>query len=281
MKFTTRKSSGFTLIEVTITVLLSLLLTFGIFKLLITSNQSASSSDGLSQAQETGRFVMSFLASHIRRAGLDYVDNKGSDKVETLPFINCKTASLTNNKACSSQTSEGYSGSGTFNGGDRLAIAIVPSNPSTYRDCTGVGGYAEKDIVLNVFWVVPPTPTDPNSIGSLWCQGHTFNGTDITASNKAQSIANGIDAMHVLYGEAESTLGDNSLKNVTSYVNASNVSNWDRVYAVRLALLSRAITGSGNTRAMEYQLLDSAKYAINDNVTRQVFSSTYVIRNYN
>ena len=61
-----KKQQGFTLIELMITLVLSLLITYGIAQVLISSNQSSSSSDGVSQAQETARFVMSFLGKQIR-----------------------------------------------------------------------------------------------------------------------------------------------------------------------------------------------------------------------
>lgn len=297
MKYSMKKTAGFTLIEVMITVLLSLVMTFAISKVLITSNQSASASDGLSQAQETGRFVMSYLASQIREAGLGNLDIKDPFP-QTVPFIDCKTytglkdSKQGNNISCSNQTTAGYAPGGSFNGGDNIAVAWVPDivPASDIRDCTGAGGYTANDIVLNVFWVQPPTlsslatattPAVAGAPGSLWCQGHAFSGSAITRSNQAQSIANGVDAMHVLYGEASDALPALSgNRNITKYVSASNVLNWNRVYAIRVAVLSSAITGSGNADSSVYQLLDSATYTINDNISRQVFSTTFAIRNY-
>jgi type IV pilus assembly protein PilW len=301
MKYSVKKTAGFTLVEVMITVLLSLVMTFAISKVLITSNQSASTSDGLSQAQETGRFVMSYLASQVREAGLDNIDLI-DPLPETVPFIDCNSYSALNNNSitgsngisCSNQTTAGFTGSvgATFNGGDNLAVAWVPDiePASDIRDCSGAGGYSEDDIVLNVFWVQPPTLSSPATAttsavvgtpGSLWCQGHAFDGSSITRSNGAASIANGIDAMHVLYGEASAALpASSSNRNITKYVNASNVLNWSRVYAVRIAILSSAITGSGDADSSVYQLLDSDTYTINDNISRQVFSTTFVIENY-
>jgi type IV pilus assembly protein PilW len=290
MKYSIKKMSGFTLVELMITVLLSLMITFGISKILITSNQSASASDGLSQAQETGRFVMSFLASHIREAGLD--QTTGIDPITTVPFIDCDTYPALENygggsgdDACSNHTTGGATAA-VFNGGDHLAVAAV-ADQNTILDCTGVGGYAEGDVILNVFWVQPPTlvdPANPLSVGtpgSLWCQGFTFNNSTINALNAAQSIANGIDAMHILYGEALTNLsGDDELRNVTQYVTADDVTRWDRVYSVRIAILSSAVAGSGDNDISQYQLLDSDLYTINDNITRQIFSTTFVIKNY-
>lgn len=308
MKYSIKKTAGFTLIEVMITVLLSLMLTFATSQVLITSNKSASSTDGLSQAQETGRFVMSFLASHIREAGSDeIVDLKdgevAGDPVTTIPFIDCYTHTDLKNVdkvgiACSTDTNNGYAAGGAFNAGDHLAVAWVPpvpldnsvppkEDPSLIRDCTGVGGYAKNDIILNVFWVQPPTlkdPADSNSTGtpgSLWCQGLTLKESKITRFNAPQSIATGIDAMHVLYGEAFDDLsGVDQLRNTTKYVSAKNVQKWDHVYAVRVAILSSASTGSGNAEDTVYQLLDSDTYTINDNITRQIFSTTYALKNY-
>ena len=79
-------SKGFTLVELMITLVLSLMITYAIAQVLISSNRSSVTSDGMSQSQETGRFVMSYLAGHIRESGLDSLINDGNS---TGAFISC------------------------------------------------------------------------------------------------------------------------------------------------------------------------------------------------
>ena len=67
---------GFTLVELMITLVLSLLITYGIAQVLISSNQNSTSSDGVSQAQEPARFVMSFVGRQIRATGINSMSDR-------------------------------------------------------------------------------------------------------------------------------------------------------------------------------------------------------------
>ncbi len=284
-------SRGFTLVELMITLVLSLMITYAIAQVLISSNRSSVTSDGMSQSQETGRFVMSFLANNIRLAGLDSIDN---DNSTTAAIIGCADPAMValrdfgapGNHQCSFESNLG--GDPAVNFGDRLAIAWIPPVPAggaaLIQDCTGSVGYAADQIILNVFWVA----LDPVSgMNSLFCQGHTFDGTNIIGSNNASAIANGVDSLHILYGEATQPLPDSNNRNVSRYVHAGlaadgGVNDWERVYAVKVSILTRSLTAVTNSIDLRrYVMLDAQPYEISDAVNRQVFNTTFVINNYN
>lgn len=290
------KNQGFTLIELMITLVLSLMITYAIAQVLISSNRTSVTSDGMSQSQETGRFVMSYLANNIRQAGQNSTLLGGS---ETDAFVSCTDFpglmdfNTPGNHQCTFETAIGGTDLNIINlanTGDRLAIThipVVPLNaavppvrdPNLIRDCTGAGGYDTDEIILNVFWVAP----DGNGMNSLFCRGHTFNGTTITRSNPAQAIANGVEAIHFLYGFADNALDDDGNRNVTRYINAATVpaNNWDQVYSVKASILTRSITAVTNQTALRsYVLLDAAPYLMTDAASRQVFNSSFVINNY-
>lgn len=279
---------GFTLIELMITVLLSLMISYGVSQVLISSNKSALTADGMSQSQETGRFVMSYLEKHILKAGQPFISTTDNSKITTPAFIAC---TLDNPNDC---LFEGIGGKTQANittitnppHGDRLAIAFV-TRADDLQDCTGsstymlngvVTAYEEKQTILNTFWVEFDATSNMNS---LHCQGHLFDGKKIVGSSNKQAIANGVEAMHLLYGEASDSLGNLSHRNVTKYVAADDVTNWDRVYAVKVSIMTRSITDSTNNNALRnYVLLDAAPYAMTDAVNRQILTSTYAIQNY-
>jgi type IV pilus assembly protein PilW len=290
-----QKNKGFTLVELMITLVLSLMITYAIAQVLISSNRTSVTSDGMSQSQETGRFVMSFLASHIRQAGLDSITN---DSRVTDPIISCSDfpnlAGIGGNPACTLESNSGGDETNIYTSvinGDRLAIAWIPPvpldaannpDPDLITDCTGEGGYSEDDIILNVFWVAP----DANGMSSLFCQGHTFDGANITDSNDAQAIANGVDSMHVLFGEAIDPLPADKDRNVGRYSSAASaaaggVTNWNQVYSIKISILTRSITDVTNEVALRrYVLLDAQPYLMEDAINRQVFNSTFVISNH-
>jgi type IV pilus assembly protein PilW len=272
---------GFSLIELMITLALSLLLTLGIAQVLISSNQSSSGSDGVSQAQETARFVMSYLGNQIRQSGLDSLLD---DSISAQAVIGCDIPALNAVNACSFENNAGATeanitvAAGALSG-DRVAIAWVPPAGVT-TDCTGadIAGFVADMIIVNVFWVSFDAAANSNS---LFCQGHLFDGTNVVGlPGTAQAIANGVEALQVLYGEATSPLV-NTERNVSHYINANQVVDWERVYAVKIAVMTRSISDvTDNISRKQYVMLDAGLYDFNDAANRQVFVSTFAISNF-
>jgi type IV pilus assembly protein PilW len=287
---------GFTLVELMITLVLSLLVTYGMAQVLISSNQNSSSSDGISQAQETARFTMMFLGRRIRNTGI----NSSTDStITSQSAMGCDVVNLNANNACSFNTDAGATEANIIVApgvlsGDRLALSWIPPSedvtypeyapgdptptfPSITTDCTGAGflGFAPDTMIINTFWV----SFDPDSgTNSLFCQGRLFDiaTQTVTETGAAQAIANGVEAIQFLYGEATNVASDD----VTGYVNANEVNDWNRVFAIRVTVMTRSlgdITNSVSTK--QYVMLDSDIYTFTDAINRQVFSSTFFIRN--
>lgn len=275
------KQQGFSLIELMITLVLSLMVTYGIAQVLISSNQSSSSSDGVSQAQETARFVMSYLGNHIRESGLDSTTEDG---INTQAVIGCDIAALQAIGACPVESNAGATeatitvAAGALSG-DRFAVAWIPP-PGVTTDCTGtnIAGFVEDTTIVNVFWVSFDPAANSNS---LFCQGHLFDGNNVIATGVAQAIANGVDALHVLYGEATAALPTDSERNVSHYVNADQVIDWERVFAIKIAIMTRSIGDITNeVSRKQYAMLDAGLYNLNNAVNYQIFTSTFAISNF-
>jgi type IV pilus assembly protein PilW len=285
------KQKGFTIIELMITLVLSLLITYSIAQVLISSNRTSVTSDGMSQSQETGRFVMSYLAKYIRQAGLDSIDS--NDTVDA--FIDSSQSGVTSDQSISDGSIAAQSITELtvheqgINHSDRLAIAWIPPSADQLSDCTGrTDVYDLGDVILNVFWIEPdpnnPDPIDPDltSMNNLVCQAFKYNDGVVSDASAEEAIAYGVEAMHLLYGEANDSLPSDNDRNVSRYVNADDVDDWDRVYAVRVSILTRSIVDVTNSVATRtYVLLDSIPYIMDDAVSRQVFTTTFVINNYN
>lgn len=299
---THNKQKGFTLVEIMISLVLSLLVTYGIAQVLITSNQSSSSSDGVSQAQETARFVMSFFARQVRIAGTNSIND---NEITTVAVVDCSGGNLLARQACSMESNAGateanITAAAGVTSGDRFAIVSIPpaidfqypTQPGSAAlppfnrnnvDCTGATptGFTNNSRILNVFWVEVDPATNTNS---LFCQGYLFNGTNVDPTPTSgtagrQVIANGVEAMHVLYGEADTPSTDGT-RNVSRYVTANQVADWDNVYAIKIAVMTRSISDITNiVTTKQYVMLDSGLYSFNDAVNRQVFSSTFSINN--
>jgi len=276
MKMMMRTQKGLSLIELMIAMVLSLIVVYFVMQILIGSNQTASLADTLTQSQETGRFSISYLNRSALRAGYD---PEGTD---LQPFANLCSADnpTAGNGMCTQDTDNTEDGVTT---GDRLAI-VRTAEAGNAQSCWGSAMVLAVDTaVADVFWV----EVDDNGLSSLICRTYNF-GTGV-AMVDGQPLAAGVIAMHVLYGQsaADSATGE---RNVTSYVPADDLANntgqdysrdWERVYAVRVALLTQAFDDtSGLTGERNYILFDAAPYQFDDRFARQVFTTTVARANF-
>lgn len=267
---------GMTLIEVMIAGSLGLVITYFIMQVMISSNKSAATSDGLAEAQETGRFVMSWLQTEVRRGGYTPVLDESSS---ILPFADLCTPGATEfppdaNADCTFETTSNTAG-------DRIAVRWLYNSDSTVtrdtQDCTGaaIAGVASETELVDVYWV----ETDMGAVGdnyddALRCVTYSQNTHQVIAP--AQTIASGVVGLHIIYGE----FTEDATGTVTSikYVNADKVTDWSMVKAARIAVLTRSFSDVAlDSAKRNYILLDSDPYKFNDQVSRYVQVSTVAL----
>jgi len=255
------RQSGLTLVELLISVSLGLIISLFITNIMISSARTATTSEGISQAQETGRLTMSWLDRYLSRAGYNsnYLSN---ESVTFSPLAEACTGASTppsNNAHCSFNTDSNTAG------GDRIAIrrkagGLTPADMDL-KTCTDENLPANitnnQEEVIDVFWVDDE---------QLRCVTYNQNGNKI---GNAQSIANGVESMHFLVG-----IGDND-GNVQRFVSLSNVSNWNDVVAIRVAILTKEF-GSNSLELDDrvYGLLDSTPITYKDTLSRYVQNGT-------
>jgi type IV pilus assembly protein PilW len=276
-----QRQQGLTLIELMISMTLSLIVMFAVGSILISSNQAASVSDTLADSQESGRFAVDYINRQLLKTGYDPED---TDLVafRDLCVDPADTVCIRDNN------------SGT---GDRIAIrrvAEVEKDPATgvispKANATTCYGSALLDAdgnnittnvtVTDVYWV----EVDDDGLSNLRCQSFDESGT-VRANpgdkfDDSQALAAGVLSMHVLYGQSISPPVDGTL-NVSAYYNASQVTDWTNVYAIRIGFLTQALS---NTEAQaweqEYIVMDSLTYEFNDQTARQVFTTTVTLLN--
>ena len=96
----------------------------------------------------------------------------------------------------------------------------------------------------------------------------------------SQALAAGVSAMHVLYGQSPSDPEDQVL-NVSRYLAAGEVTDWNNVYAMRIGFLTEAlIRTEAPATERQYAVLNSAIYDYTDQLSRQVFTTTVTLLNY-
>ncbi|GAA5317387.1 MAG: hypothetical protein AseanaTS_25920 [Candidatus Pelagadaptatus aseana] len=258
----TGQQSGFSLIELMIAMVLSLVILLGVMQVFLGSRQTYVLADDMSRIQENGRFSLEFLAQSIRMGG--YQGGK-ADFIRSFYRTTCEEfAPCTDN------------GAGTDS--DRLAVWLnPPPDDGTDTDCTGAG-VNNEDIIANVYYITNDAAT---GINSLTCRG--FNITNNAWNAAEQPLIDGIDNMQVLYGidNPDPASPDATDTGVNQYVNASQVADWGLVKAVRVALLvsSGAENGSGEEMTRNYVLLDAPQQAITDDHVRQIYTTTITLNN--
>lgn len=177
--------------------------------------------------------------------------------------------------------------------GDRIAIRRTATTEDNLS-CAGASlGVADGTEVTDVFWVA-----EDDDSSELRCR--TYTSSDGQALIDEQSLASGVQAIHALYGLSLCDPSVTSRRNVTAYLAADEIDTppaaftsatcadgssvmveWRRVYAVKVAVLTRAQSRtSGAAVSRGYTLLDAEPYSFNDQFTRQVFSSTVTRANF-
>lgn len=270
------QQKGLTLVELMIATALSLTVMIFVTNIMLTSSRTAAQSEGLAQAQENGRFILSWLQMNVRDAGMPYPTDVSKTRIQ--PFANaCAVPSLVpaNNADCS------VNDNGVT---DRLAVQRTFINDvdlktaNSDKDCSGasITGVADGEVITDIYWV---ELSNDEYGGTLKCA--TYNKNHQIIGN-TQEIANGIEGLQTLYGIAED-LDPRFLSTTNRYVSLDELGNpvdWSRVSAVRIAILTRAFTERATEKKKRsYILLDADPMTFDDGVTRHIQTTTIFLPN--
>jgi type IV pilus assembly protein PilW len=118
-----------------------------------------------------------------------------------------------------------------------------------------------------VYFIAPGADTD----GALW-----VSDLNATTGFNATELVPDIEAMQILYG-----LDTNKIQSVANYVTADQVTDFNSVVSVKVALLAASAPGSAHPPAVAntYNLLGTTVTAPIDTRSRQVFEETIAVRN--
>lgn len=251
---TSRNISGYSLIELMVSMTLGLLMLGVALQFLVSSSATQSASQASNRIQENARFALEILAENIRLAG--YADPAAGSQPGFIYTAACDTF-------------DPCTDNGLNDLPDRIGIWLnPPPDDGTETDCTGTVVPA-NDQIANVFYLETDGGTN---ISNLMCRGFNVDANAWVAT--AQPLVEGIDALQFLYG-----IGDGT--RVSRYLSADAVPDWTTVMSVRIAILASAGISDGESfpGARTYQLLDSPPLTFNDRQDRRVFSTTVVINN--
>lgn len=241
------RQHGFSMVEILVALLLSLILTTGIIQLFIGSKQTYRFHDALSRLQENGRFAIESMAADIRMAG--YI------APGPLPLG-------------SPSPPNPMEAVGTINNG--IEVRWFDPGPAP-NQCSPLP--PQNGICYRAYSIGPgtgPAPACPAAANSLRLNRGDGSG--------AQELIEGVQAMQILYGVCT-----NGVVN-PPYVNAAGVgaaANWANVCSVRIHLL---LVSMENNVVTQPQTVFFPADTVNtivpaDRCLRQAFSTTVAIRN--
>ena len=213
-----------------------------------------------SNLEQNASFAISYLSQFIRQAGTR--DEYGS----VIPFF------IEDCDGLNPCTSDG-TGTASPTAAATSDTIAVQMHPADGLDCTGQAITA-GDQLVNVFYIAASVE-DPN-VNSLYCRG--FNATTGFKVSDGIALIDGIDQMQIQYGVT------NDDDRIYSYFDAARVppvngsvpEGWDRIRAVKIAILVSdgfdSTTENLDTRS--FQLFDGPELSITDRTNRRVFSTT-------
>ncbi|MDG4553254.1 MAG: PilW family protein [Candidatus Competibacter sp.] len=243
------RQHGMTLIEIMVSLVISLFLLTGLLQMFIATRQSSRIQENLSRIQENGRFGIEYINRVVRQAGYR------------------SRATILNGEAFKHKFNvdrvEGSNDNGV-NNSDNIVVRFEGENP----------GQGEVRNCLNQVITSPAISidtlsvnTDAQGILNLYCQVITPAGT---AAQPSQPVLENVEDMQILYGERK---GGN-----LAYVPATNVQNWDNVFSARISLLLR--TAENNlVEAPQSYTINGMTITPTDRRLRRVFTTTVALRN--
>lgn len=264
----TRRSDGFTLVELMVAVTIGLLLTVAVAQLFVGSRQSYATTDDVARMQENMRFAHDVLSRTIRMAG--YMGYAGGSTV-TVEDVQGIFASPT----LALDGTDGNASITNVTTPDTLIVRYqgtgdIAGNPDgATLDCLGtpIGPLA---MATNIFSIV--TDAAANT-AALMCRTSP-GGPDVV-------IVSDVENMQVLYGEETSVFPDFT---ADRYLPRNMVTDIDRVVSLRIALLFRTpnLNVRSNADTTAYQLHGGtlpAKTGVEATRIRRVLTMTIALRN--
>ncbi len=256
---TKHNQRGFTLLEIFVAITISLILLAGVLAIFLHAKTTYNLSTSLSQLQENGRFIETYLVRIIRLAGY-----------RTPPPVKSDFTPMTAVFTTANPYITGTHGTGP-NGSDTLTVRYQGSGngtgtpDGTVVDCLNAG-VDSNTVATNTFSLT-------NNF-ELQCQAQNANSA---TPNNTQILISGVENFQVLYGEDLD--GDYS---ADRYVPADyGFINWADVVSVRLCLLMRSDAPANPFTEQQTFYLIGTTYtpAAADKYLRTPLTFTILLRN--
>ena len=278
MKYSRQR--GLTLIELMVSLLISLLIMAGLFTVYQSNQRGNRLNDGLMRTQENGRFAIDFLTQDIRIAAFPFNDpNPGvTAKPEFQNFLFSGGANdvAVNNNPNTSDILSLRHGWGSATTAD--CSGAVPGNVDLVALSQGGATWTPDGTTTWNRYDIRDTGRTNNRglpIFALYCNGN--------------EIVEGIENMQVLYGvDTDASFQARDLVTNQYYtfdtipdLDGDGITDWGRIISIRIALLASSVDERASAPSPRtFTLLDAPVMGpYNDQKIRRVYTTTVLIRN--
>lgn len=284
MKLMHRRNRGYTLIELTVAVLIGLTVTAAVLALYAESKRTMRVQAMHAELEENAALALALLSRELQFAGYAQpvgVTQQGGfprfvrSHVER-PVFGCERG--LNSTTQRSQTAP-WDASVCKTAGDEDhvieivyeadAVNTLPASSTAGAaptNCLGAAlpkNEAGRAIARNRYYVAPSTA----GRFELHCAG--------AQGAPGQPLADHVEVMKLWYGEADA----DDPKQIVRYVTASGVTNWQRVLGVRVCLLMRSSERLPAEDAPEHLDCDGNPQTAADRYLRRAYTMTVALRN--
>ena len=232
-----KRVTGFTLVEIMITLALGLVISGAIVQVLVSNSVTQKLNRSMASAQEGGRFIISRLRSDILMTGryepLSPNLNRDQDVVTEADFVRNHPVILPGEFAAFADVG---SVQGADGASDTLTISMVAGT-----DCRGFKlGYldAEEFFVVNEYFL------DGDQLKCRGFDGRVLRGQKVAVGHDNHSsvtLLDDVEDFQVLYGVTDRTVTNDNSARPVSYIPADQLAallaNNGQVVAIRLAVL--------------------------------------------
>ncbi|MGH8201117.1 MAG: PilW family protein [Steroidobacteraceae bacterium] len=229
MKTRVSRQGGFSLIELSVAILIALFLIGGVLTVEQGVKMSYQANDSLSQLEDNERFAMSTLASIVERAGY-YPSPASTTLVTALPSDNTSTPQGANAPFLAGWY---VYDSGTY-GSDVLFVRYMTQSSQNINLCDGTVG-ANQTYTNNFYLAADASNPATND---LYCDVQPGTG----GWNTSVELVSGIQNMYIKYGVYTTnyvTPPNPADNNVDTYLDAATVTSdgyWPAVTSIEITL---------------------------------------------
>ncbi|MEN7526160.1 PilW family protein [Cupriavidus sp. 2SB] len=291
------RARGFTLIELMVTLVISLLVLMAATAFYIMSRSSYVAIDDSAALEERGAFALSVMTRLMRQTGYVPVSDNKSGGMMPVYDDNLRGIDACSNPNDSETMACGPGGS--LNASDAVMIRYYglskskddPSPDESVVDCSGQGvagasnsDTASADRGLSILYIGNGADGKP----ALMCKyrERDGSGTESKTTFVTQELVSGVETMQLLYGVSTN---DDDVPDKYATASAMALTDWVNVKTVKIALVVRADNASADAQAPAAISLfgplytgDNASYTPTTDTksVRKLYSATVQVRNY-